>query len=151
MFCKHNIRKKYLVNPKAQLRIVVQMGFVFLAGFMGALVFVWFYYRRINIILYGSEFPPVGASIQLWLEGRALVIELGIWFFIMSLAFFFVGIRSTNKIVGPIYRIEKTLTALAKGEKIGPITIREKDDFQSLAKLLNQVLKIEKKDEKQGS
>jgi hypothetical protein len=50
-----------------------------------------------------------------------------------------VGILVTFRIAGPVYRFEKYLKAVMRGEETGPCRIRKGDEFQELCELLNQV------------
>lgn len=48
------------------------------------------------------------------------------------------GVASTHKIVGPLYRFRVYLTALARGESPEPCRIRKDDELQDLCELLNR-------------
>jgi hypothetical protein len=49
-----------------------------------------------------------------------------------------VGITSTHKVVGPLYRFRVYLTQLAAGERPAPCRIRQNDELQDLCELLNR-------------
>ena len=47
----------------------------------------------------------------------------------------------THKIAGPLYRLEKKLQKLAKGEDVGYIQIRKKDQLKELASTINDLIR----------
>ena len=49
-----------------------------------------------------------------------------------------VGILVTFRIAGPVYRFEKYLEQVIRGEEVGPCRIRKGDEFQELCELINQ-------------
>jgi len=49
-----------------------------------------------------------------------------------------VGVLSTHKVVGPLYRFRIYLTQLAAGERPEPCRIRKDDELQDLCELLNR-------------
>ena len=49
-----------------------------------------------------------------------------------------VGILATFRIAGPVYRFEKYLKAVIRGEEVGPCRIRKGDEFQELCELINE-------------
>src|SRR5690606_22624222 len=55
-----------------------------------------------------------------------LVISLGV---LLPLCFF-VGVLVTFRVAGPLYRFEKHLEAIARGDDPGPCRIRKGDDLQ---------------------
>lgn len=50
-----------------------------------------------------------------------------------------VGIKSSHKVVGPLYRFRVYLSELAAGEKPKPCCIRKDDELQDFCELLNRV------------
>jgi len=57
--------------------------------------------------------------------------------FIVSLA---LGFFLTHRLAGPLYRFEQTIKAILSGDLSVRIRLREKDEFQDLALLLNQAI-----------
>ena len=51
---------------------------------------------------------------------------------------FCVGVVVTFRFAGPIYRFEKYLKALARGEQVEECRIRKGDELQEFCKLLNE-------------
>jgi signal transduction histidine kinase len=63
-----------------------------------------------------------------------------------------IGIYASHKIAGPIYRIEKYLSAMAGGDLSIPLTLRKNDELVSLANGINNVadtMKASIKEEKE--
>jgi methyl-accepting chemotaxis protein len=57
--------------------------------------------------------------------------------FFAALAF---GLFLTRRLAGPLYRFEQTIKSILKGDLSIRIRLREKDEFQDLALLLNQAI-----------
>lgn len=57
--------------------------------------------------------------------------------FILSLT---LGLFLTHRLAGPLYRFEQTIKAILSGDLSIRIRLREKDEFQDLALLLNQAI-----------
>ena len=57
--------------------------------------------------------------------------------FILSLI---LGLFLTHRLAGPLYRFEQTIKAILSGDLSVRIRLREKDEFQELALLLNQAI-----------
>jgi len=51
--------------------------------------------------------------------------------------------KLSNRFVGPILRVRRTLAEASKGGKVKPLRFRENDFWRSLADDLNSVLKLE--------
>ncbi len=49
------------------------------------------------------------------------------------------AIVGTHRIAGPMYRLERSLTAIAEGDLSTTITLREKDEGKDLAQLINNL------------
>ena len=79
----------------------------------------------------------------LWAEMRT--VFLGV-FLTSTLAFlpliFLVGVLTTFRIAGPIYRIETYLSAIVRGEEPTGLKLRKGDELQKLVDLLNQAFEV---------
>lgn len=51
-----------------------------------------------------------------------------------------IGVRVTFRVAGPLYRMERHLEAVARGEQPGPCRIREHDQLQQFCATLNEAL-----------
>ncbi len=112
-------RRKYLVNKRLQFRLFFKWIIPPII-----LLFVALYY----------------------LESSPAVIVLGIT------VVFFVSWRMlilSHRLAGPIYRLEKDLQDIAKGNFSVRINFRKKDELKSIAEGINRILdEIEKRVEK---
>jgi len=65
---------------------------------------------------------------------------------IVSIALFPVfildSVRLANRFTGPVFRLKKVLTSLAKGNQEAPIEFRENDFWKSLANDFNKVVAL---------
>lgn len=61
--------------------------------------------------------------------------------FLLFLSIFFVDLWISNKIAGPIYRMEMHMKSLLEGEKPTELQVRSDDQFQSTVQLYNEILK----------
>lgn len=118
---RHNKRKKYIVNKKLQIGI-------FLKWLILPLIFI-------SAILYYFK-PDV---------------------YILAFAFVFILLLSwrilimSHRFAGPIYRLEKDLEDIAKGNFSLRIKFRKKDELKSIAEGINKILgEIEKRITKGG-
>jgi len=67
-----------------------------------------------------------------------LLRDLAIAFLVFLPLTFFVGILSTFRVAGPLYRFEKFLESLQRGERPPDFRLRKGDELHDLAELLNQ-------------
>jgi hypothetical protein len=61
--------------------------------------------------------------------------------FAIFLLVFFVGLWVSNRIAGPIYRLEMHMNSLINGEPVTELKFRAGDQFQTTAELYNQLIK----------
>lgn len=126
-------RKQYLVDRTYQLRFVTR---VFLVVLMVAVVsslistgLLWVNMYRPDL---ESHTPLIASLIAV---ATALLIELLLAIPIV----FFLGIRQSHRIVGPMNRIKRTLEAIGNGDFSQRITLRQGDALEELAKSINQM------------
>ena len=77
------------------------------------------------------EFPGLRETVTAWLicmTGLASVFSMA------------VGLHFSHKLAGPIYRFKIELNRIVQGERVRPIVLRTGDDFQDVAKVLNEAL-----------
>jgi hypothetical protein len=76
-----------------------------------------------------------GPSIGVRLIGLGLLVIIGVFFIADALRF-------AHKIVGPLYRIRKTIEAVVAGEQVELIHLRKGDFLVELKDEINEMLKI---------
>ena len=130
-------RIHYMMKKKLQFRLTSR--FIILT-----IIFASF----IVFELYITVWPVVSPYIP---EGEMALIRSQILFrlFCFSLPIIFVLaafiIIFSNRIAGPIYRLERTLDKLLKKENVEPIRLREKDEFKELISKANNIILLVKK------
>ena len=138
MFFKgENRRRKYLVDKKIQwhftwlLVIHVAVPTMVLGGFLYA----------VNKMYLSTLQKLVGAStlsdpsIKGILNFSILAIVL--FLIVSTVLLIFLGIRFTHHVAGPLYRLERSMDKLMKGEKIEPLHFRKTDIVDRLAEKFN--------------
>jgi hypothetical protein len=125
-------RRTYIVDRKAQYALLtcVIMIALFFSVFSIATSFVW----QVIIGNAGSLADvPLGrmifAGLFVWLGG---IIVLAVSVFATNFI--------SNRLVGPLWRIEKHMRGVIQGETVGPLRCRETDHFQQLIKTYNELL-----------
>lgn len=129
---QHSPRRKKLVKPKLQLSLVG--SFVGLAGLALLLQFMFSGYLVSGV---ASQVEGPGGQLAAEVPGimlKVLVLSLAV---LLPIIFAF-GVLLTFRIAGPIYRFEKYLESVARGEQVGPCMIRSGDKLQSLCDRINE-------------
>lgn len=125
-------RRIKLIKPRLQLKMV---------GVFVGLSALGFLLQSLHVGLRLSELSasmPEGGSYLM-----AVMPELPLEILLVSFGMLLpltiaVGILVTFRIAGPVYRFEKYLKAVLRGEEVGPCRIRKGDEFQELCELINQ-------------
>ena len=125
-------RKIRLIQPRLQLKLV--LTFLGLSALALALQFVMLAALLSSV---ASELPEDGPVLLDQIPERLLWI-LGFSYGVCLPLTFCVGVVVTFRFAGPIYRFEKYLKALARGEQVEECRIRKGDELQEFCKLLNE-------------
>ena len=124
-------RRKKLIKPRLQLRM--SGLFVGLVTLMLLLQFA-----LITAALHGTANTLPSDSSLLLGQTNALTLRiLGISAAVFLPLTLIVGILSTFRIAGPLYRFEQFLVAVQNGENPADFTLRERDELKDLAALIN--------------
>ena len=127
-------RKQYLVDRGYQLRFVTRVFMAVLAvAVVSSLVsttLLWLNMYRADL---ESQTPLIASLIAV---ATTLLIELLLAIPIV----FFLGIRQSHRIVGPMNRLKRTLEAIGTGDFSQRITLRQGDALEDLAKSINQMV-----------
>ncbi len=147
---KHPQRKTLWVNHRFQTKfILLTLGstlIIVLVGLLSNWVFVWKFIEFGN-----SRNLPPGDEYYRFIYKQEATLNL---IFIASSSIIMIfsaiyGLVLSNKIAGPIYRIQKDLERLREGQSIDRIHVRKDDYFQELAVIINRIL-LDKKEEKEA-
>ncbi len=130
---KNYRRKKKLIEPRLQLKFA--LIFVSTAG-LSVLV---------QMIVLGHILSDLAASLPndgvvlLSRVPEALRNATLFTFALLAPLILVIGILSTFRIVGPMYRFREFLGKVIRGENPPPCRIRDNDDLQDFCELLNEV------------
>lgn len=127
-------RRVRLIRPSLQLRLIGAFGAICgLALITQALVL-------------GALLSHVAATLpsdaqHLARSIPALVLTaLGVSVALVLPALLLIGVRVTFRVAGPLYRMQRHLTAVARGERPEPCTIRRTDHLQDFCQTMNAAL-----------
>jgi hypothetical protein len=125
-------RRIKLIKPRLQLRMIATFVGLSALGFLLQALLV-----AMLLSQTAAEMPEGGPYLM------SLIPQMPIEILLMSFGMFLpltfaVGVLVTFRIAGPIHRFEKYLTAVAKGEQLGPCRIRKGDELHELCELINQ-------------
>lgn len=127
-----NRRSKKLIEPRTQLRFV--RLFITTSAFAVLVQALVMSYLMMTI---ADRMPNDGVQLKSQML-NLLATGLGITLVLLVPLTLVVGIASTHKVVGPLYRFRVYLTQLAAGENPPPCRIRRDDELQDLCELLNR-------------
>ena len=138
-------RRRYLIARRFQLRFALQ---ILLLLIFTSMVIGW--------TVYYSVWNASEAQLQRLLGGEridqadalrfreALRTEVGEKVLLRLLLLIFIAfvftVFSTHRMIGPIRHMERILKARLQGESANPIRLRKTDEFQDLAKLINEAI-----------
>ena len=126
-------RKQYLVDRGYQLRFVTRLFSIILSIAFASCLFS-------SVLVWRNMYLPEPRSytslvVALVAIATTLLIEL-----LLAIPLvWFLGIRQSHRIIGPINRIKRTLEAIGAGDFSQRITVREGDALEDLAKSINKM------------
>ncbi len=131
-------RRRKLPKPGIQLRLIGAFcGLAILTGLVQLLLVAR------ELVLVADRFPDGGG--MLIRELPDLFARVGLLSCLLVVpATVCIGVLVTFKLAGPIYRFERYLQAVIRGEAHGPCAIRKGDELQELCDLINAALAAER-------
>ena len=126
------VRKQYLVDRTYQIRFVTRVFAAVLAvAVVSSLIATG--------LLWGTMYQPAenGMQVHLTVALIAIAVTLLIELLLAIPVVFFLGIRQSHRIVGPMNRIKKILETYGTGDFTPRIVLRDGDALEDLAKALN--------------
>jgi methyl-accepting chemotaxis protein len=133
-------RSQLVVDPKFQYGLIIKFAALVVIILISSLILLTFIYNEfVNTALPlllgagGETTLDVANLINLsdLIGPVLLVVFLSVT--ISCLTVFFLGVRFTHRIVGPVYRLRSNISEMTDGELGNKIAFRENDYFQFLA------------------
>jgi hypothetical protein len=126
-------RKKKLINPRLQLRLVA----IFLCA-AGLAVQVEAILVALTLTRLAGGLPNDGSELMEQVP-EFVRTNLLLTFLLLTPLMLGVGIVATFKIAGPLHRFDLFLRAVRDGHQVEPCQIRKGDELQEMCTLLNEV------------
>jgi hypothetical protein len=130
-----NKRRQKLIQPALQMRLILTFLGVALIGLV--LQFILF---AATVSALAEELPQDGPLLLERIPSYTLAV-LGITVCVVLPLTITVGILTTFRIAGPLYRFDQHLKAVARGEDPGECRIRKGDQLQEFCATLNAALR----------
>lgn len=132
-------KKKYLGTPlQKKLLILIFASAVVPASIVAACL----YYLIFNMLAWQMGIPEAIAYNLIPVVKKVNLIIL-IALPITLLIIWLIALELSHRIAGPLARLEKELDFRISGESHGPIRLRKKDEFKSLADKINKLIRKE--------
>jgi len=128
-----SLRLRKLVHPRLQIRLTLSfVGLAFLALAFQFVLFTSVMSETLDATpgAFAEHFVEVAAAYR-----RVFLISLGVVLPLTAL----VGVMTTFRIVGPLFNISRFLRRTLDGENPPDCRLREKDEYQDLCELVNEV------------
>lgn len=134
-------RRIILVNPRLQYRVILTFlcVAVLCMGIQSTLMLLAA--ARVEQAI------PLGSAASSRLLADTVLVYSGIGLLLLIPLTVVVGLVTTLRIAGPIYRLEKHLEAICRGESPGPVRVRQGDECQELCFWINRALDLRSKPE----
>jgi hypothetical protein len=138
------IRRKYLVNPKFQLKVIFLCSVLVMLVLTAFAVSNWYFFQQLTDLAKSSGLPPKHIFYEFIDGQKNIMLKLYIWASFFSLIIiYFAGIYFSNKVSGPLYRMTEHLKKSSLS-KVEPLSFRKGDFFQELKDAFNDF--IQRKD-----
>src|SRR3990167_7478951 len=126
-------RKQYLVDRGYQLRFVTRVFVVVLiVAVVSAMI-------STGLLWMNMYRPDLGQSTTLVAALIAVATTLLVELLISIPLVYFLGIRQSHRVVGPVNRIKRVLEAIGAGDFSQRIVLRRGDALEGLAKTINEM------------
>ncbi len=135
-----NKRKNFLVDKKLQFSYAMMLVFQasIITLFLGGCLY-WLNKEYLNLfhLIAGEESFPLKAVESIANEFLSKIfIILGLNCILLLI----LGIYSSHRLAGPIFRLTQYINSFAQGTRINPLRFRSSDHLQDIADAFNQML-----------
>lgn len=134
MDLKNFTRRTIMVKPDYQLRLAVKVSIsIILYSFILGFIIFYPLYQDMNAASTIEEQSAISSTV--------LYLHKSFWpgFVLVALLAGLQAIWSSHRLVGPMYRFEKTVQELISGNYSVRIKIRKRDEFKEMEGLLNKL------------
>ena len=143
MFGLTHRRNKLIVNPGFQYFI---LGYFTICSFLTMCIFYvinYFYFQHLFVHL-SKTVPVVSEHLKLYLvhQNEYMLLSFVFTTAIVILISFIGGMYISNRVAGPIYRMQSTLKNIIESKKLEPMKFREGDFFVELESSFNEMAQI---------
>lgn len=133
-------KRKYISDSSAQIRVVLFLASI---ATVAAVCICWIAYERLadlSVLFNQRHVPPVALPQVFEKYASKMMFDLVSVVVVMIVIFSVAGIILTHRLAGPIWKVQREIKKVLKGEKIKPISFRKGDEFQELPPLVNQLI-----------
>jgi len=128
-------RRRYIVKSGLQFRYI---GLVFALAVLASIVTGWTVFAT-GWSFFGEKLANVYPQARLVYVLRAINLALIRNLLLVSPLIFILGLLFSHKIAGPVYRIERTLAEISRGNLALRIKLRQGDELSGLAEIINNM------------
>ncbi len=139
-------RKQFIVDPEFQYGIIRKTCFLSVLFIVMSLIFltaVYYLYGDLQFeLMQPDPFSESGAVDTLAAQRTILDLlwpVMAVCVLATLIITFFSGLIFSHRMAGPIFRIKRTLLEIAEGNLHEYIRLRKKDDFKSMAEVINSL------------
>jgi len=126
-------RRRYIVKKGLQFRYI---GLIFMLALLASFITGWTVFAT-GWSFFGEKLASVYPQGRLIYVFKAINLALMRNLLLVSPLIFLLGLLFSHRIAGPLYRIEKTLIEITKGNLTLKIKLRQGDELTSLADIIN--------------
>lgn len=132
-----NKRRKKYIGTSLQKKV---LSLVFAASLIPTFIIAaGLYYLILDMVAWQMTIPDMVVS-NLIPAMQKVNTVLMILVPLVILFLWLIALDLSNRIAGPVYRIEKELEERIAGAKKGPIVLRRRDELKSLADKINKLI-----------
>ena len=126
-------RKQYLVDRDFQMRFVTRL-FMVVVGIAALAALIS------STLLWKTMYLPEGGSHVMLIACLISIAVTLLFELLLAIPIvFYVGIRQSHRIVGPMNRLKRMLEAIGRGDFSQRITLRKGDALEDLAAAINRM------------
>jgi hypothetical protein len=127
-------RNKKFIDFEVQSNLVARLCFHWVVFLVTTALTMFFWIRLTE--------GPTDSWSTTWSRFGSMVMPLILVSIALLPPFILDAVKLSNRFSGPIFRLRKTLTLLAKGQSVRPLEFRSNDFWKSLAEDFNKVTSL---------